>query len=233
VNALALSFEGMPVRSHVDGQGVPWFVAGDVCAVLGIVNVGNVLASLDEDERDDIRTVDVVGREARVATINESGLYSLILRSRKPEARRFKRWVTHEVLPQIRRTGGYGSGADVLAQLARLEGALAELRVSRRPALPRPDEARPFTLPIHNDTIDELVRRWAVERTGTPAGKATELRLDFERWAGRAVTATAFGRCLGRLGAGRYKRNGAVWDLAPLREPDQASTIVGRGGPSW
>ncbi len=98
-------YQGAQVRTVViDFE--PWFVAGDVCAVLDIGRVHDAVRGLDEDERgtDTIRTP---GGDQRVSVINEAGLYSLILRSRKPEAKAFKRWITHEVLPTIRRTGGY------------------------------------------------------------------------------------------------------------------------------
>ena len=94
-----------PVRVvNIDGE--PWFVATDVAAILELANVRSSLALLDADERG-VQTVDTPGGAQQMNCINEPGLYSLILRSRKPEARDFKRWVTHEVLPSIRKHGGY------------------------------------------------------------------------------------------------------------------------------
>ncbi|MEU1816072.1 BRO family protein [Streptomyces roseifaciens] len=90
-------------------DGTPWWVASDVCRVLDIKQPGRAVAGLDEDEVTTTHLTDNLGREQRAYTINESGLYSLILRSRKAEAKAFKRWITSEVLPQIRRTGGYGA----------------------------------------------------------------------------------------------------------------------------
>lgn len=84
----------------------PWFVAADVCAVLAIGNSRQAVSYLDEDETGVITNDTSRGRR-QMQIVSESGLYSLILRSRKPEARVFKRWITHEVLPQIRRTGSY------------------------------------------------------------------------------------------------------------------------------
>lgn len=94
-----------------DRQGAPWFALADVCAELEIVNVGNAAARLDDDERDSIRNPDVNAARGNpnIVIVNESGLYSLILTSRKPEAKRFKKWVTADVLPSIRKTGRYGS----------------------------------------------------------------------------------------------------------------------------
>jgi anti-repressor protein len=88
--------------------GEPWFVAADVCAVLEIADPKSSVRLLDDDERG-VHTMHTLGGPQQVLVVNEPGLYSLILRSRKPEAKAFKRWVTHEVLPQIRRTGTYSA----------------------------------------------------------------------------------------------------------------------------
>ena len=99
-------FEGSQLRVFSDEQGEPWFVATDVCNVLGIGNPRQAMTRLDNDEKG-VTSTDTPGGVQSVATVNESGLYSLVLGSRKPEAKRFKRWVTHEVLPAIRRTGRF------------------------------------------------------------------------------------------------------------------------------
>ena len=88
------------VRVLADDPENPWFVAKDVCEVLGVDN-SNISKLLDDDEVDSIHLTDSIGRNQRMTVVNESGLYELIFRSRKPEAREFKRWVTHEVLPAI------------------------------------------------------------------------------------------------------------------------------------
>lgn len=99
-------FDGHRVRVElVDGE--PVFVHVDVCAVLDIGNPSDVLRRLDDDERTLVSIDGPNGRQVEVNAVTEAGLYSLILGSRKPQARPFKRWVTHEVLPQIRRTGRY------------------------------------------------------------------------------------------------------------------------------
>jgi anti-repressor protein len=99
------SYSDIEIRTVVrDGE--PWFVAADVCAVLEIRNNRDALAGLDDDEKG-VATTDTPGGSQQVAVINEPGLYSLILRSRKPEAKAFKRWITHEVLPALRKTGSY------------------------------------------------------------------------------------------------------------------------------
>lgn len=90
----------------VTTDGESWFVAKDVCDALGLSNHRSSIALLDEDERG-VHTVDTLSGKQDMSIVTESGLYSLILRSRKPEAKAFKRWVTHEVLPSIRKRGGY------------------------------------------------------------------------------------------------------------------------------
>lgn len=91
----------------VDVNGEPWFVARDVCECLELTNTSQTLSYLDDDEKG-ITTNDTPGGQQEMSIVSEAGLYSLILRSRKPEAKAFKRWITHEVLPSIRKTGGYG-----------------------------------------------------------------------------------------------------------------------------
>ena len=90
----------------IDRDGEPWFVAKDVRVALSLGNIASSIAILDDDEKG-LHTVDTPGGPQPVTIVNESGLYSLILRSRKPEAKAFKKWVTSEVLPTIRKTGGY------------------------------------------------------------------------------------------------------------------------------
>ena len=99
------SYEGNEVRT-VQRADETWWVLRDVCSVLEIDNSGNVAARLDEDEKG-VHTLDTLGGKQDLTVISESGLYSTILLSRKPEAKKFKRWVTHEVLPSIRRHGAY------------------------------------------------------------------------------------------------------------------------------
>ena len=90
----------------IDRNGEPWFVLSEVCKKLGIGNPSDAASRLDEDEKG-VATIDTLGGRQRLRIINESGLYSVILRSTKPEAKRFKKWITSEVLPTIRKTGGY------------------------------------------------------------------------------------------------------------------------------
>lgn len=107
-NLLLFSYNDQQVRTvEIDGE--PWLVIADVCKVLGLSNPTMAAQSLDEDDLSTTEVIDALGRKQQVRTTNESGVYQLIFQSRKPEAKQFKRWVTHEVIPQIRETGRYNA----------------------------------------------------------------------------------------------------------------------------
>ncbi len=89
-------------------EGQPWFVAADVCRALEISDNRSATARLDDDEKDAV-SIRTLGGDQKMSIINEPGLYSLVLGSRKPEAKAFKRWITHEVIPSIRRHGVYAT----------------------------------------------------------------------------------------------------------------------------
>jgi prophage antirepressor-like protein len=97
-------FEGRQVRIVTDAQGEPWFVAADVLSTISLDR--KALERLDDDEKG-VNSIHTPGGVQEMTTVNEPGLYALVLGSRKAEAKRFKRWVTHEVLPAIRKTGSY------------------------------------------------------------------------------------------------------------------------------
>lgn len=97
------NFQSNEVRVVKDDNGEPWFVAKDICDVLGIRNATQAVGQLDEDER----SMFCIGRQGNTNIINESGLYALVIRSNKSNARKFRKWVTSEVLPSIRKHGGY------------------------------------------------------------------------------------------------------------------------------
>ncbi|MEE4419563.1 Bro-N domain-containing protein [Streptomyces bugieae] len=119
----------------------PWWVAADICAVLELSNPRQAVSHLDEDEvrQVPVTTADGSGRTLPTNVISEPGLYSLVLRSRKPQAKAFKRWVTHEVIPQIRKQGKYDPAA--AKELTAAAGPLpyrdqAEILAILRPVLP-------------------------------------------------------------------------------------------------
>lgn len=100
------NYEGHQVRT-ITKDGQPWFVAKDILFILGLTNISWAIERLDQDEFSLTKVIDSLGREQETFIINEPGLYSLILGSRKEESKPFKRWITHEVLPSIRKTGSY------------------------------------------------------------------------------------------------------------------------------
>lgn len=101
---MQFGFEGHDVEIHVDENGNPWWVAGDVCEILDIHDASKAVSRLESSEKRDYASPT---KSRRLLIINESGLYRLIFRSNKPEAKRFQKWVFSEVLPAIRKTGRY------------------------------------------------------------------------------------------------------------------------------
>lgn len=104
--AKVFNYGGLQVRTVLIDGG-PWFVAKDICDVLEIGNPSQALKRLDGDEWNTITLNEGIRGNPNSTVVNEPGLYSLILGSRKPQAREFKRWITHEVIPAIRKHGGY------------------------------------------------------------------------------------------------------------------------------
>ncbi len=165
----SFAYGDKPVRTMtIDGE--IHFVAKDVCDVLGIAQAHRSMASLDDDEKGR-HIVTTLGGPQEVATVNEAGLYSLVLRSRKPEAKQFKRWITHEVIPSIRKTGSYVMpGAQppqtdpVILQILQTQsqlmvsmmGLVQDIRADLNGSRPKPitsapkpvNEPKPFERPI-------------------------------------------------------------------------------------
>ena len=129
-------------------DGEPWFIASDVCESLGLSNPTVSVNRLDADERSKFN----LGRQGEVNTVNEYGLYNLVLGSRKPEAKAFKRWITHEVIPAIRKHGGYltpDKVEEILTNpdaIIRLATQLKEERAKREAAGKVIEEQRPKAL---------------------------------------------------------------------------------------
>lgn len=139
-------------------SGEPWFIASDVCKALDIINTTDALDRLDTDEKS---RFNLGLRGGATNCVNEPGLYTLVLGSRKPEAKAFKRWVTHEVLPSIRRNGGYIAGQESMTPEELMAAAVlaAQKTLAER-------EARLSALTAENqimkpkaDYFDELVER--------------------------------------------------------------------------
>lgn len=132
---IPFDFEGRPVRVVTDAQGEPWFVAADVAQSLDYRMASDMTRSLDDDEKG-TQIVRTPSGDQEMLVINESGLYSAILKSRKPEAKRFKRWVTQEVLPAIRKTGRYA--------------------LSGTPALPAPTQDRVCSILLIGEAVAKV-----------------------------------------------------------------------------
>lgn len=113
------AFQSHALRILPDEHGAPWFIAKDVCDILELPNVSMAIGRLDDDEKL-TSTLLMSGQNREVFLINEPGLYSLILTSRKPEAKAFKKWLTSEVLPSIRKHGAYISENSEFAELQAL-----------------------------------------------------------------------------------------------------------------
>lgn len=141
-------------------QGKPWFIAKDVCDVLGLLNPTKTLQGLDEDEKITLTTGygnPRAGIPHQMAWINESGLYALIFKSRKEEAVRFRKWVTSEVLPAIRRTGTYHRGHRAYLSLIEDQIALGispDLAARCAARLHEKPTAREMAMDL-GDTIDD------------------------------------------------------------------------------
>lgn len=106
-------FKGESLRALTNKEGEPWFVLKDCMNILDLGNPTETVKMFDDDEFSTTEVIDSIGRRQQAYIISEPGLYRLVMRSRKPEAKEFQRWVTHEVLPQIRKTGGYIPTTDV------------------------------------------------------------------------------------------------------------------------
>lgn len=112
-NVQPFDFKGNQVRILADKKGEPWFVAKDVCNVLGITNNRDAISELDTDEKNTVVITDGIPGNPNKTIVSEAGLYRLVMKSRKPEAKEFQRWVTHEVLPSIRRHGVYATDVTI------------------------------------------------------------------------------------------------------------------------
>lgn len=159
-------FGSVRVLEREDG---PWFVGKDVASILGYKNIRDALSKhVDEEDRDGVAIRDSMGREQTATVINESGVYSLILSSKLPSAKAFKRWITTEVLPAIRRTGGYMgrteglSDAEIVARALQISQKIIDDRNRRIGEL----EVQNSALVVSNqvmrpkaDYFDQLVDR--------------------------------------------------------------------------
>lgn len=118
-------FKGAALRTLTDEAGEPWFVLKDCMSILDLGNPTETVKMFDKDEFSTTEVIDLIGRRQQTYIISEPGLYRLVMKSRKPEAKEFQRWVTHEVLPSIRKHGGYMAGQE---RMTPEQMALASMR---------------------------------------------------------------------------------------------------------
>ena len=142
-------------------NGEPWFVLKDVCDVLGLSTPARVAERLDSDEVSQAHLIDSMGRSQEMTIISESGLYNVILRSDKPEAKPFRKWVTAVVLPSIRKTGGYIAGQEELSPQELMAKALlvAQKTLTDRDARIKELTAQNQIMQPKAEYFDELVAR--------------------------------------------------------------------------
>lgn len=181
------NFNAASLRTLTDENGDPWFVAKDVCNILEISNPSDALQSLYDDEKTNLGNSYVWSEPGRrPLIISEPGLYRLVMRSRKPEAKDFQRWVAHEVLPSIRKHGIYATETTIDQILAdpdfgiRLLTSLKEERAKRIEAENQVKELEPKAKALDDFTNvpDALLVRDAAKllsNAGTPIGEK-ELR---------------------------------------------------------
>ena len=177
-------FKGHQVRTLTFETSETWWVLSDVAKVLGVQNASDLAKRLDQDERSRFN----LGRQGEGWIVNESGLYKIVLRSDKPEAREFQRWVTHDVLPSIRRHGAYMS-EDVVERtlsdpdyLIRLATALKDERAARAVAERQVGELQPKARAL--DLLADASGSYSVAEAAkmlSGAGCAMRVR-DLEDW---------------------------------------------------
>ncbi|MEE8738315.1 MAG: phage antirepressor KilAC domain-containing protein [Bifidobacterium sp.] len=160
-------FEGTPVRTLTYETGLTWWVLKDVCDALNLSNPTMIAQRLDDDEQSKIDPKSGLGSVSNtpVNIVNEAGLYKIILRSDKPEAKRFQRWVTHEVLPSIRRHGGYMAGQErmtpeqmALASMQWLHGMVVEQAAQLEAQRPKVLFARAVEASRTNVLVGDLAK---------------------------------------------------------------------------
>lgn len=252
-DAVIFDFDEKPVRvAIIDGE--PWFVARDVCACLDIENASQAASRLDDDERKGIITNDTLGKNPQqMICVNEPGVYNLVFTSRTEAATKFKRWLAHEVLPALRRTGTYDmtkgvanaeplpetlpepDGVDaldiddirkcysILELHRRLFGRRSAAELARR--LPIPPSAV-ATFPI----VGSIARFAGEMLVQDPEGRTEsgDIWRAYLGWCARQgespVTRTALGRRLRELGWIKLKSNGrCIYGGTALAAPKPAA----------
>lgn len=186
-NITPFTYNSHQVRVATGPDGEPWFILADLCRVLELKNPRDVASRLDRGDVGTTDATDSVGRTVQMNTVTESGMYDTVLLSRKPEARAFRRWLTHDVVPSVRKRGGYLTpeatekalmDPDFIIQLAT---SLKEERAAKAALEAQAAEDAPYTLfgraASKHDT-DLLVKDVAalITQAGAPIGSGTLFR---------------------------------------------------------
>lgn len=214
-NIIPFEFENHTVRVNLDADNEPWFNANDICKALEHGNARQALEShVDKDDVQKMDVIDSLGRNQRANHVNESGLYALILGSNLPKAKKFKRWVTHEVLPSIRKTGVYAAPASIPSLTQPTQDRVNALlmigeAIAKVPGV-RPGIAMAATLTcIHENTglaIETLRRALPINNEPICSMNPTSLGEHL------GLSARAVNRCLSVLGYQRRNERDE-WEL--------------------
>lgn len=194
------NFNGLQLRALLI-NGEPWFVAMDVAQVLGYALASDITRHLDNDEKG-MENLHTPGGEQTVSTINESGLYSAILRSRKLEAKAFKKWVTNDVLPTIRKTGTYTTPQTLeqrsLALMGELTAVVQQQRAELEVVRPKAEQFDDFLSAEGSYAVGEAAK--VLQRAGIEVGpirlfkKLDELKWTYLRGGERHIMQAAIER---------------------------------------
>ena len=165
----------------IDGE--PWFVASDVCKALEIGNPTDAMRRLDADDRT-LVSIEGTSNGLPVNAVNEPGLYTLVLGSRKPEAKAFKRWITHDVIPSIRKNGGYIAGQESMTAEELMAKALlvAKKTIEEKEAELSRKQVENAIMAPKADYFDELVDRnllTGIRETAKELGVKQKVFVDF------------------------------------------------------
>lgn len=194
------NFNGLQLRALLI-NGEPWFVAADVANLLGYDLATNMSRNLDSEEKG-IHNMNTLGGEQKVSIINESGLYSAIMRSRKPEAKAFKKWVTNDVLPTIRKTGEYKTPQTLeqrsLALMGELTAVVQQQRAELEVVRPKAEQFDDFLSAEGSYAVGEAAK--VLQRAGIEVGpqrlfkKLDELKWTYLRGGERHIMQAAIER---------------------------------------
>jgi len=206
---IPFSYNSKQVRTVIKDD-EPWFVAVDVCDILDISNANMAVARLDDDEVSQTEVTDSIGRTQNTNIINEMGLYNLILRSDKPQAKPFRKWVTGEVLPSIRKTGGYNNSKLTPKQALEIARIIHTAGKDRLPALKSVFAYAGINIELSDrNNIRSQIAKYFKDTNLRGTVKAAIVYKDYQKWCKYEgcipVTPNMLGRTITTCGIGRHK----------------------------